>query len=984
MIQSTLKTSSVLAALTLVVALGTGVAAAQQVGSIHGSVESDDGANLPGVTVTIEGMGAPRVIVTDEQGNYRFLNLDPGSYYVKASLDGFSTVEQPNVIVALNRATSIHFTLSSAVQDLITVTSETPLLDERRLTTGTVLDHSALESIPTARDPWAVLNQAPGVLVDRINVGGSESAQQGAFTAPGVTFNENDWLIDGVQITDGWGGASTTYYDFEQFESVELGTGGPDVTKNSAGVSINMVTRRGTNDFRGTARFLSAKGDGLGFLGQSQSDFDCAELGPNQTCDSFMPGFINRVDEYGFEAGGPAILDRLWLWGSYGVNQIDKVNTGGGDDKAQLENVSIKANAQLGRQNSAIASWNNGNKTVAGRGAGTDRSAETTWDQRGPSAFWRFEDTHVFSSSLFLTGSYQKSDMGFQLKPRSGCLDSSCPVSQESLWDSDGVWKQNFLNGFARQPEDAFKLDASYFFNSGSTSHELKFGGRIRQLEASSTFNWPGRNIAHVAGENFGAAPGPIDFFFLYRSGQDTPIESEYRSLWVQDTIATGAWTINVGLRYDLQGGTNQPGTTGTSPTPQVFPEVTLDRPLDAGFEWESITPRIGATYALGEARDTLLRASFSQFPRVLNASDVAWVNPMLPTGYGAYAYFLFVDDNSNNLWEDGEFYTFLFGLGFDPKNPTENFNSVDPGFEPEMTSELILGIEHSFLPEFVVGLSYTRREVDDINERRDYARPVGSSISGSLTTADDYVPDGSTSATLPDGTDVTQPVWALDPSLEVTGFQHLANGSRSRDYDGVTLTLNKRLAKRWSARGFLNWGRAKWNVPAAFLANDDPTDTFAGSQSDTDGELFVTRGGGRGRDVFLQSAWQWNLTGIYQVAPDRPWGFNLSANLYGREGYLVPYRNNTTSSDSLFRPVSMAKVGRFRNDDVTTVDLRFEKPFAATQNINLSFSLDLFNALNEATVLARESFLNIGSADNVEEVLAPRIWKLGVRVSWK
>ena len=985
MMPSLRRTFSVLAAATLMLVLGTSVAVAQQVGSLHGTVEDESRAQLPGVTVILEGMGAPRVTVTDEQGNYRFLNLDPGTYYIKAALDGFSTVEQPNVIVTLNRATSIHFTLSSAVQDLITVTSESPLLDERRLGVGTVLSQRDLESIPTARDPWAVFNQAPGVLVDRINVGGSESAQQSIFRAPAVDFSQNDWLVDGIQITAEGSGSTPTYFDFEQFESMELATGGPDVTKNSAGVSVNMVTRRGTNEFRGTARFLSAKGDGLGFLGQSHSAFDCADLGPNQTCEDFVPSSINSIDEYGFEAGGAAILDRLWLWGSYGVNEIDKVNTGGGGDVAKLENVSVKVNAQLGSNNSAIASWNNGDKTVAGRGAGTDRAPETTWDQRGPSAFWRFEDTHVFSSSLFLTGSYQKSDAGFQLKPRSGCLDRSCPPFQETLWDSDGVWRQNFLNGFSRQPEDAFKLDGSYFFNSGSVSHELKFGGRIRQLQTLDDFAWPGRNIVHVAGENFGASPGPIDFFWLYRSAQQTPIELEYRSLWVQDTIAAGKWTINAGLRYDLQGGTNQPGTTGPSPMPVVFPEVTLDRPLDAGFEWESITPRIGLTYALGQDRDTLLRASFSQFPQVLSIPYVAYLNPMVPRNLGTYAYFLFVDDNGNNLYEEGEFYSFLFGLGFDLKNPAENFNTVDPDLDPELTSELILGVEHSFLPEFVLGLAYTWRETGDISEERDYVRPVESSRSGFLATAQDYVPDDTTSATLPDGTDTTQPLWALDPALEVTGFQHLTNGSRSREYNGVSLTLNKRLANRWSVRGFLNWGRAKWNVPAAYLANDDPTDTFEDYDgSDTDGELFVTRGGGRGRDVFLQSTWQWNLTGIYQVAPDRPWGFNLSANLYGREGFLIPYRNSITGSDFLFRPVSMARVGRFRNDDVTTVDLRLEKPFAASSNINFSLGLDLFNALNEATPLAHESFLNTGSADNLEEVLAPRVWKLGVRVSWK
>ena len=256
--------------------------------------------------------------------------LDVGSYYVKAELDGFSTVEQPNVQVALNRSTTINFTLSSAVEDVITVTSESPLLDERQLAKGANISQVELEKIPTARDPWSVMNQAPGVLVDRINVGGNESGQQSIFRGPGVAFSENDFLVDGIQITDmSATGASPTYYDFEQFEAVELSTGGPDVTKNAAGVSVNMVTKRGTNEFRGTARFLSAKGDGLGFLGQSQSSLNCSQLGPNQDCDTFTTNSVNSVAEYGFEAGGPAVVDRLWLWGSYGVNDIQQFNAGG-------------------------------------------------------------------------------------------------------------------------------------------------------------------------------------------------------------------------------------------------------------------------------------------------------------------------------------------------------------------------------------------------------------------------------------------------------------------------------------------------------------------------------------------------------------------------------------------------------------------------------------------------------------------------------
>ncbi|MDX1644094.1 MAG: carboxypeptidase-like regulatory domain-containing protein, partial [Thermoanaerobaculia bacterium] len=185
-----------------IVALATaGIASAQQFGALYGVVTDENGQPLPGVTVTLEGMGAPRVTVTDEVGRYRFPGLDPGSYYVKAELDGFSTVEQPNVVVALNRNTTINFTLSSAVEDVITVTSESPLLDERRLAQGANISQVELEKIPTARDPWSVMNQAPGVLVDRINVGGNESGQQSVFLGLGTTMSENDFLVDGVQIT---------------------------------------------------------------------------------------------------------------------------------------------------------------------------------------------------------------------------------------------------------------------------------------------------------------------------------------------------------------------------------------------------------------------------------------------------------------------------------------------------------------------------------------------------------------------------------------------------------------------------------------------------------------------------------------------------------------------------------------------------------------------------------------------------------------
>jgi hypothetical protein len=165
-----------------------------------------------------------------------------------------------------------------------------------------------------------------------------------------------------------------------------------------------------------------------------------------------------------------------------------------------------------------------------------------------------------------------------------------------------------------------------------------------------------------------------------------------------------------------------------------------------------------------------------------------------------------------------------------------------------------------------------------------------------------------------------------------------------------------------------------------------DPNDNQSGS--DNDGAVYFVRSSGSGRgDIYLQSSWQANLTGIYQLAPDRPWGVTFSGNIYAREGYPVPYDVRTAvGNQRLSRNMSLlgAQVDQFRTDDVVTADLRVEKEFSATSNVSLTFGIDLFNALNEATVTAREPTLTGGTADNVQDLIAPRVWKLGVRVSWR
>ena len=113
-------------------------------------------------------------------------------------------------------------------------------------------------NVPTARDPWVILQSVPGVLVDRVNVGGNESGQQSYFVGKGVERHQTEWNVDGVAVTDmATTGTSTFYYDFDSFEQIEVSTGSSDPSVRTPGVHLNMVTKRGTNELKGSARFFT-------------------------------------------------------------------------------------------------------------------------------------------------------------------------------------------------------------------------------------------------------------------------------------------------------------------------------------------------------------------------------------------------------------------------------------------------------------------------------------------------------------------------------------------------------------------------------------------------------------------------------------------------------------------------------------------------------------------------------------------------------
>jgi hypothetical protein len=821
-------------------------------------------------------------------------------------------------------------------------------------------------------------------MVSQIDVGGSNN-QQGEFTAAGVDAGQNDWLIDGVQITDmSFNGASPTYYDMEQFEQVELSTGGNDLSKATAGVSINMVTKRGTNEIRGSARYFITDEDLFWFFKQSSPDVDPDDFPPGQGSD-IETTQIDRIENYGFELGGPLLRDRLWLWGSAGRNDYSATLVNGFPEANHIENFAAKLNAQLSESNSLLASWNRGDKRQSNRGLGPSVSWEAAIEQEGPTTITKIEDTHVFSSKLFLTGTWSRVDGGFTVISN-GCIAAgSCDEAEEYLWDANGVEQNSWWSGEFVSPSSEWKIDGSYFFGTGRISHELAFGGRRREYESRDSFHWPGgRNIGHLAGENLGLPVG-VGMFFAQR-GEGPPVTQDYTSLWVQDTLTSGRWTVNAGLRYDLQRGENPPFDVPANPAlPEYLPAVEFEGNDGGGFDWESVSPRVGVTYALGEERQTLLRISFSRFPSALGWEHIARVNPV----NAVWGNFFFADGNGNDMWDGREEEFWLCCAdGYDPADPTDlsTPNRTDPGLDPELTDELVLGVEHALRPELVIGASLTWRNTSGILEERAFLRELDTGAER-LARREDYVFFRDIEVTQLDGQPYTVDYYTLDPARFVfTSGTLLLNGDREVDYLGASLTLTKRLTNQWMLRGFINYGKPEWEIPASFLAFDDPTDASVWEvrNADDDGSLFA-QGSGRARSLLLHSTWSFNVNGMYQIAPDRAWGFNVAGNLYGRQGYPIPLYTRTFTPDVGPKDArAVATADDFRYDDVYTMDLRLEKEFHAWGRSSVTLSADVFNALNAGTVLQRQPRQGVPVSNYVIETLSPRIWRLGVRFHWR
>ena len=1036
----------VLSILFVLVLVGT-LTAQVRTGNIYGRVVDSDGNPLPGVTVTLTGtLTAPMTSITSSEGVYRFVSLPAArDYAVKAELQGFKTEIRENIIVVVGSNAEIGIIMEmGALEEEVTVTAVTPVVDTKSTSVGVNVTQEVLQSLPTARDPWVILQMAPSILVDRENVGGAESGQQSNYIARGAPgYGNGVWAMDGMVITDPAAiGASPSYYDFDAFEEMNVTVGGADVTVQTGGVALNMVTRRGGNKVTLGGRFYLTDGK----LQASNLTDELREEGILDT------NKIRENKDYGFNLGLPLVRDHAWFWMSWGVQDIKTTTIYATPDDTLLQNVAAKINLQIIPQNRFEAFTHIGRKNKYGRSASS--SLPDGYYQGGRyylgSPIVKLQDEHMFGDNLFISVKYGWSDAGFNLTPMMDLDFDHFPVYNRT----DERWYGSEWRYYVERPVTQYNFLANYFNdNLFGASHDIKLGVEYadRNQYVESVYsgnarlytNWD-TPTADITGDGYpDLVPGiqRIDFWRGYYRDQNATALAAFFS----DTITFGQFNLILGLRYDQQAPATNPmsvlavydgpawQSVADAATIQKFQQL-LPAVDISGIEgtdlngdkyyWKTWSPRIGLTWDVqgnGKTIAKLVLAQYGDFmgtgesgryvpggssgwmrfwwrdsgDGIMNLNELYWYHL---SNYQLYRTF---DDAGNFIgdWDDA---ASTFWSGFDPQNPinlTDPYTQVDPDAGSSRTSEAMVTLEREIFTDFGVQFNLTYRRYDNERWTLKYFPDTGM-----VENQGWYLSAGTPPANVP-GTDApgstgeaSQHEWYYE-SAEGTAYSPYRWTQRRpdfyRDFWGIDLVFNKRLSNKWMLNGSFTWQKQQAHYGDEGYMN--PTNMWA-----FEGQPYaIYMGGASGKiNQYIYSRWMFKVGGLYQL----PYDINVSFNFMAREGWVLHERfqyidytlpNPQSRSSWLY----MYPFGSFRLPTFYNLTLRLEKMLRLGDTGRIYLMADVFNALNASLMNRRyqrdwgnyynypDQSLNYWRANptfyQANEILNPLVVRLGIRFTF-
>src|SRR5262249_9788246 len=248
---------SVIAPVFLLVTLSASLSvSAQSVSSagIEGIAKDESGSVLPGVTVTASSpqlQVGQLVQVTDSTGAYRFVDLPAGTYRVRAELQGFSATVHDDLRLTVGFTARIDLMLKvGALEESITVSGQSPVVDQTSTTASVAFTKEVLDAIPRGRDLQNVFAMAPGVTQAVADVGGSTMAQRQNLSSYGV-LSQPKLQVEGMNITMGADQNTAIYFNDSTLEEVQVKTSGNDAEVSVPGISMVAIMKSGGNTFHG-------------------------------------------------------------------------------------------------------------------------------------------------------------------------------------------------------------------------------------------------------------------------------------------------------------------------------------------------------------------------------------------------------------------------------------------------------------------------------------------------------------------------------------------------------------------------------------------------------------------------------------------------------------------------------------------------------------------------------------------------------------
>jgi hypothetical protein len=984
------KVVVLLVAVSLMPAVAFGQAA------LTGVVRDSSGAVLPGVIVEAESpalIERVRSAATDDTGRYRIENLRPGTYSISFVLPGFATVRQEGVVLAGAFTATINADLNvSAVEETVSVTAETPVVDTQRALRQRVIDTETMNLLPLAsRNDKDLALLIPGV---GLSSGGlAQPTDDLTVTNLSVHGSRNvDARITTLGLTMGsgpqGGGNTMTTINMGALQEVAIDVGAASAEQTTGGVRINFVPKDGGNTFAGSF-----------YTSWATPAMQGNNLTPELQAAVGIPDELKLLRDINPSFGGPIMRDKLWFHYSYRHTTNDVYRTG------------VFNNLNATNPNSWTYLPDRSNKPAIFQGIRQwDSHIRLTWQahQRLRTGLSFQQDDNCACSS-FVNSTVSPEAARDRTTPAQYNIigDWSAPLTNRLLVDGGFLrrhqyhtdWhngrvgdyrmiaarEQSLGNLLYRAPEPLTLWHLIQYMTNfrGSVSyvtgrHSLKVGGSTRMADITQQRGDYAPDAPHVAYRLNNGIPNLITLYSTPFTTHDN-IDADH-GLFAQDQSTFGRLTVTVGLRYDYFKRSYPEQKLG--PTP-LLPNRNITFPATDGTSWHDIAPRTSFAFDVFGDGKTAIKGSFSKFVEGLGTGGLLGdgLNPINRQVTSTTRSWMdtnrdFVPDcNLTNPALNGEcgaMANSTFG---------QLSTAAQTVFDPEILTgwgnrpynwELSLGLQRELLPRVSLSATAYRRTFGNhyVTDNRAVA-PADFTVY-SLT-----VP--STDPRLPNAGKVVSGYFDLNPNKvgQVDEWVTKASnyGGQDEVWNGYDLDVVARLQNGFIAQGGLSSGRTSTNSCAIRerLPETAPTNPFCDTS-----EPWLTQV--KGFAGYLIPRIDVQVSAALQSTP----GPRADASFVASNALIQPSLGRPLSGGAANATVSLHPSGSLRADRTTRVDLRVGKIVRLPGVTKATFNVDIYNALNSnATMTVLERFGGVTPWQTPSLIMQARMVKLTATVEF-